>query len=390
MSNKKKKDSTSGVEVNPPEINPSDTMWRVRAEETSEKSSSLFSTIFGSKKKEGKEAKKESYTSADLKKAIEKGDMIEATHAVEYLINEARKIGEWWQVEDFYNTLIKKFPETLPSEELCTTMFAYGISRGKLKIAETALRQLVRRNPRHELIKKRLPAFIELCIDEKEVRKAAYWLDRYRQQGGEYKVMVELNERIRELDPSQAFADEWLKQGARANTSTMRAVKQESLRDREDTPVVAGPKAAATKPKAASKVSAKEPPKQMRPPGVKTYSTLILDGRMDDALRVLASCTTKPPEDSHPIDHIRLAEQLVRSRRYSDALKVLAKVPMWHPDQPEAPQSFYIAAWIMNEVFHATDKAIKALDTIMERYPGSVFAVKAKNYKAKILSSSGN
>ena len=352
-------------ELQAPPIDASDTMWKIRAEETREKpKSGFFKAIFG-KKEESEE--QTSYSYDDFERLLQKGDMVASTKAAEYLMQQNRSSGEWWMVEDIYKRLMKRFPDALPTTDICAIMLAYGISKGKLGLAEIALRQLSRRDPRHEVIVKRLPLLVELCINNKEVRKAAYWLDRLRQMNAPYDTLKTLNDKLRDLDPSQAFADDWLG-GPGGGAAPAKAPVRKAVQGFVPNTDAANP---ADKP---------DQPRSV----IKTYTSLVLDGRYGDAYKVLEQCTTAPPRQSHPVDHIKLAEGLVRDRRFADALKVVGKVHAWHGESPPPPQALYIAAWLFGEIFKDTDKAIRALDVILQHYPGSVFAIKASNFKSRL------
>jgi|GEM_PF-4100567 len=361
---KDSKKSKQDKEVDPqaPPIDASDTMWKIRAEETREKpKSGFFKSIFG--KKEGEDAT-ESFSYDDFERFLQKGHMVNATKAAEYLMHQNRASGEWWMVEDIYKRLMKRFPDALPTTEICAIMLAYGVSKGKLGLGEIAMRQLSRLDPRHEVIIKRLPALVELCIKDKEVRKAAYWLDRLRQMRAPYDTLKTLNDKLRDLDPAQAFADDWL--GTPQDTGRSKTTTQTAARPRENTPSI-------NKPRQTQQQSV-----------IRTYTSLVLDGRFDDAYRVLEQCHNEPPKQSHPVDHIKLAEGLVREKRFADALKTVGKVNAWYPDTPEAPQALYIAAWLFGEIFKDKVKAIRALDVILNKYQGSVFAIKAVNFKSRL------
>ena len=353
-------------ELQAPPIDASDTMWKIRAEETREKpKSGFFKSIFG-KKDEGEE--QSSYSYDDFERLLQKGDMVASTKAAEFLMQQNRSSGEWWMVEDIYKRLMKRFPDALPTTDICAIMLAYGISKGKLGLGEIALRQLSRRDPRHEVIVKRLPALVELCIKNKEVRKAAYWLDRLRQMNASYDILKNLNDKLRDLDPSQAFADDWLGGPSSGAPAPAQAPVRKAV---QGFVPGAGGDASPGKP---------DQPRSV----IKTYTSLVLDGRFGDAFKVLEQCTTEPPRQSHPVDHIKLAEGLVRDRRFADALKVVGKVQAWHAESPEAPQALYIAAWLFSEIFNDPAKANRALDVILQHYPGSVFAIKASNLKSRL------
>lgn len=371
---KKKNELLNKPETPPPPSDAADTMWKIRADKTREKASKTFlGSIFGTHK-EG-ETTPRSYTGNDFDKALQKGDMILAIHVAEFLIEKARGEGEWWYLEDVYVRLMKTFPEALPTETVCATLFAYGMSRGKLKISENALMQLLRRNPAHEIIRKRLPNFISLCIKAKEIGKTQFWLHRYIKANGDAEAIIALILQYKELDPAGYIEGEenYIDSSRKPAAASQQVLKQ---------PSVATITTTEARPRAQSKKNAGQAVRKSSP--IRSYTSLVQDGQFDEAYRVIESVVASPPDGSHPTDHIRLAEGLVRQQRYPEAMKVLTCIPKWYPRQPESPQALYIMAWILNQIYDDKENALKYLSLIIDTYPDSVFAIKASNLKDKI------
>jgi len=335
-----------------------DTMWRMRATSTSEtnRKSSVFSALFrGRKATEGG-----NYSYDDFDQAVEKKDKDVATKAAEVLILQSRADGNWWMVDDILTKLIKAFPDTVLRPDVSVAMVAYGISREKFDIAEQALKWLERKEPRHELFERRLPAFIELCLKTNNVKKASNWFGRYRNIGQDRRIICDLNRKIAAISPELAVPEEVLK-----GDLEMRLGKEPEGENGGGT-------------------SVEEKPNIREVLENFTFAELIRNNYLDEAFIIFMQSENASIPDCHPYDLIRLTEGLVRAKQFKQALKVVSRLPQIYPDSPEAPQALYIGAWLLMDVFKMADRAREMLTIIINRYPRSVYELKARNYLEKV------
>lgn len=112
-------------------------------------------------------------------------------------------------------------------------------------------------------------------------------------------------------------------------------------------------------------------------------SSLLQQGRGDDALDLFLACRTAEPAFATLAvgNVVPLAEAAWKRRLPDLALGLIRPFAASHPQHADAPASYFLAARILSEHFRQDAHALQFLDVLLQRYPAAAVCAEAAAYR---------